>query len=340
MTQAFNLAQFANNLNASGQAAAGTSLTGTVPVANGGTGAATLAANNVLLGNGTSAVQVIAPSTTGNVLQSNGTTWVSAAIPVAQLVISRTLASGTTYTAPTGLKALRVFVLGATGGQSSGAARGGNGGAGYSEKYYSSPAATYTYAIGAGGTTSGTAGGTSTFGVISVTGSGGVTSATGSSGGVGSGGDFNATGGTGGNGASNGASNNAGGGGGASGSRAGNGFAGGNAVVSTFSASSGGGGGTGGAGSGITPGIAKTTLSATAIANWDISAPFSFLAGSSGVFDDTSPFAPNGGNGANCNETTGYTYVEYVSNGGGAGGSGAIATKTGSNAMIFVWEYF
>jgi hypothetical protein len=48
--------------------------------ANGGTGAATLTANNVLLGNGTSAVQVVAPGTNGNVLTSNGTTWTSAAL--------------------------------------------------------------------------------------------------------------------------------------------------------------------------------------------------------------------------------------------------------------------
>ena len=50
---------------------------GTLPVAAGGTGATTLTANNVLLGNGTSALQVVAPSTSGNVLTSNGTTWVS-----------------------------------------------------------------------------------------------------------------------------------------------------------------------------------------------------------------------------------------------------------------------
>ena len=48
-----------------------------MPVANGGTGATTLAANNVILGNGTSEVQVVAPSTAGNVLTSNGTTWQS-----------------------------------------------------------------------------------------------------------------------------------------------------------------------------------------------------------------------------------------------------------------------
>lgn len=47
------------------------------PVANGGTGATTLTANNVILGNGTSAVQFVAPGSSGNVLTSNGTTWQS-----------------------------------------------------------------------------------------------------------------------------------------------------------------------------------------------------------------------------------------------------------------------
>lgn len=50
-----------------------------IPVAAGGTGLATLTANNVLLGNGTSAVQFVSPSTNGNVLTANGTTWTSAA---------------------------------------------------------------------------------------------------------------------------------------------------------------------------------------------------------------------------------------------------------------------
>jgi hypothetical protein len=56
-----------------------TGVTGTLPVANGGTGASTLTANNVIVGNGTSAVQFVAPGTTGNVLTSNGTTWASTA---------------------------------------------------------------------------------------------------------------------------------------------------------------------------------------------------------------------------------------------------------------------
>lgn len=57
------------------------SVTGTLPVANGGTGLATITANNVLLGNGTSAMQVVAPGTSGNVLTSDGTTWASTALP-------------------------------------------------------------------------------------------------------------------------------------------------------------------------------------------------------------------------------------------------------------------
>jgi hypothetical protein len=54
-------------------------VTGTLPVANGGTGATSIAANNVILGNGTSAVQVVAPGTSGNVLKSTGSSWASAA---------------------------------------------------------------------------------------------------------------------------------------------------------------------------------------------------------------------------------------------------------------------
>jgi hypothetical protein len=56
-------------------------LTTALAPSQGGTGLATLTANNVVLGNGTSAVQFVAPSTTGNLLTSNGTTWTSAAPP-------------------------------------------------------------------------------------------------------------------------------------------------------------------------------------------------------------------------------------------------------------------
>ena len=51
--------------------------TGTLGVDQGGTGLTTLTANNVILGNGASNPTFVAPSTNGNVLTSNGTTWVS-----------------------------------------------------------------------------------------------------------------------------------------------------------------------------------------------------------------------------------------------------------------------
>ena len=65
----------------------GTLSFGTLPVAAGGTGATSLTANNVLLGNNTSALQVVAPGTSGNVLTSNGTTWQSTA-PAAGISLS------------------------------------------------------------------------------------------------------------------------------------------------------------------------------------------------------------------------------------------------------------
>ena len=90
LLKASNLSDVANATTARGNLTAAksgansdiTSLTGlttALSVAQGGTGAATLTSNNVLLGNGTSALQVVAPSTSGNVLTSNGTTWVSSA---------------------------------------------------------------------------------------------------------------------------------------------------------------------------------------------------------------------------------------------------------------------
>lgn len=51
----------------------------TVTVSQGGTGQTSLTTNNVILGNGASAVQFVAPGTSGNVLTSNGTTWASVA---------------------------------------------------------------------------------------------------------------------------------------------------------------------------------------------------------------------------------------------------------------------
>jgi hypothetical protein len=82
----------------------------TVTVAQGGTGATSLTANNVLLGNGTSALQVVAPGTNGNVLTSNGTTWTSVTpatppsqvYPGAGMAVSTGTAWTTSKTTPSG----------------------------------------------------------------------------------------------------------------------------------------------------------------------------------------------------------------------------------------------
>ena len=80
--------------NISGSAA---NVTGTVAVANGGTGATTLTANSVLLGNGTSALQTVAPGTSGNVLTSNGTTWSSTAPAVSLSAANQFTGANTFY---------------------------------------------------------------------------------------------------------------------------------------------------------------------------------------------------------------------------------------------------
>jgi len=80
-------------------------------VADGGTGASSLTANSVILGNGTSALSgnLVAPSTSGNVLTSNGTTWASTAPALGLGNASQTYTdvtgsrtNGTSYTNSTG----------------------------------------------------------------------------------------------------------------------------------------------------------------------------------------------------------------------------------------------
>ena len=71
-----------------------------VTVAQGGTGATTLTLNNVILGNGTSAPQFVAPGTSGNILTSNGTTWTSAApAAISGLTVAQGGTGATTLTA-------------------------------------------------------------------------------------------------------------------------------------------------------------------------------------------------------------------------------------------------
>lgn len=69
--------QNANNVNITGGTITGIT---DLAVADGGTGRSSLTANNVILGNGTSGVNFVAPGTSGNLLVSNGTTWNSASL--------------------------------------------------------------------------------------------------------------------------------------------------------------------------------------------------------------------------------------------------------------------
>lgn len=72
----------------------------TIEVPYGGTGLTTLPLNNVLLGNATSAPTFVAPSTSGNLLTSNGTTWLSSP-PHTITLTGAVLGSGTTTIATT-----------------------------------------------------------------------------------------------------------------------------------------------------------------------------------------------------------------------------------------------
>lgn len=311
-----------------------------IAVRNSGSGRITIDANASELIDGATTL-VITPGRSV-LLMCTGTAWVTVGSLPPQLLPTRyrELTSGTVYTPPTDVRSIRVFVTGATGGQSSNG-YGGVGGAGYAEKLYTALAASYSYTIGAAGANTGTAGGTTSFDTISITSSGGVTSITASSGGVATGGDYNANGGAGGNG--DGPSGGmAGGGGGGAGSRAGSGYAGG--AASTAS-EGGGGGGTGGAGgtgaSGGAAGATASTISATPITGFDDSPAFSFAAAEAGTVGDTIGGIPgNGGDGANANESAAGLSAGSAT-GGGHGGkyNGTNMARAGTAGKIIVWEY-
>jgi hypothetical protein len=123
-------------------------VTGTLPVANGGTGVASLTANNLLAGNGTGAVQFIAPGTAGNVLTSNGTSWTSIASVTSSTDFALALlgntrnqfyTSTTTFTVPAGVTSIRAYAFGPGGAgatgvtNTSGAGGGGGGGCAYGD---------------------------------------------------------------------------------------------------------------------------------------------------------------------------------------------------------------
>lgn len=219
MTQALNMALLGNNVNTSGQVSLTAGVSGTLPVANGGTGASTLTANNVLLGNGTSAPLTVAPGTSGNVLTSNGTTWASAAptgiaftgaawatypstinsAPTNTALTYSGTAGSFTFTVPAGVSRVMVTCIGGGGGggNSTSAAGGtGGGGGGYAMAYVTglTPGQTISVTVGIGGAAV-TAGGSSSFGTFCTATGGGAgqtnqTTGTGGTGGSGTVGNF------------------------------------------------------------------------------------------------------------------------------------------------------
>jgi hypothetical protein len=184
-----------------------TTLANALPAGSGGTGANTLTSENVIIGNGTSAVKFVAPGTTGNVLTSNGSAWLSQAISAGGDYIMQVFTTPGTWTKPAGLKAIKVTVVGGGGGASH-LAYGCGAGGGSAIEYIDAPAlpGPQPYTVGTGGpgtttpSTTGGAGGTSSFGspaFCSATGGGGGVQNSVASGGTGSGGTINIPGGSG-----------------------------------------------------------------------------------------------------------------------------------------------
>lgn len=190
MTNAFNLSQLANNVNTSGQLNAAAGLYNQTPVANGGTGVASVASGNILVGAGTAAMTALTGGTTGNVVTWSGTAWVSQASSGGAAPVFNVFTTPGTWTKPATLKSIKVTVVG--GGVSGGSTGApaqvlpGGGAGGGSIRVYPAPSipGPLPYTVGGLGATSsfGVTSAPAPFTVISATGGSGATGGTGSAG--------------------------------------------------------------------------------------------------------------------------------------------------------------
>ena len=205
MTQAFNLSQFANKVNTSGQADLTTAITGTLPVANGGTNQTTYTDGQLLIGNTTGNTLTKATLTAGSGISvTNGSGSITIASTAAGgFTNMQVFTSPGTFTTPSSTTKIKVTVVG--GGGAGGASQSGGAGGGGTAIYVGPVTASTPYAvtIGAGGTYTiptgnGSSGSTSSFGSLaSATGGSGVNISNigGGAGGAGSAGTLQFTGG-------------------------------------------------------------------------------------------------------------------------------------------------
>jgi len=155
--------------------------TGILSASVGGTGANTLTAEAVVIGNSTNAVKFVSPGTAGNLLTSNGTAWVSQAAAVAAGGLSgiQQYNSPSTFTPPPSTNSIIVYALGGGGGGGGGrqaGAQNNNGGSGafagvFAKQVTVTGGTPYPVTVGAGGNAgagvnagTGGQGGTTSFG--------------------------------------------------------------------------------------------------------------------------------------------------------------------------------
>jgi hypothetical protein len=183
MTQAFNLSQFANKVNSSGLADLTTAVTGTLPVANGGTNQTTYTNGQLLIGNTTGNTLTKSTLTAGaGVTITNGSGAITISTSQGQLQTELFTGPGT-WTCPSTTTQVRVTVIGGGAGAGkfnpSGSIPGKAGGAGGLAIANVPVSAPVTITVGAGGVGatgggSGTSGATSSFGpFVSATGGAG-----------------------------------------------------------------------------------------------------------------------------------------------------------------------